>query len=114
MTAMTSRRKNSGVPIYDGEKVELLREPDGTMTVVSEGRKLSGVKVVLMAPLSDPDAVGSIVSEGKEIGVLSGLMRLSPASKKALESGKLEQYLTPRIRKVLALDYQFGAVYWKV
>ena len=106
--------KKSSVPVYDGRTVELLRESDGTMTVVSEGRKLSGVKVILMAPLSDPDAVGSVVSEGKEIAVLAGLTRLSPASKKALETGKLEQYLTPRIVKVLALDYQFGAVYWKV
>jgi hypothetical protein len=107
-------KKPEETRVLEGGTVELLREADGTMTVVSEGRKLKGAKIVLCAPLTDPDAVASVVIDGKEAAVLRGLSRLSPASRKALEGAKQEHYLTPKIRKVLALEYQFGAVYWKV
>ena len=106
--------KSDERPVLEGATVELLREADGTMTVVSEGRKWSRVKIVLLAPLTDPDAAGSVLSDGKEIAVLRGLSRLSPASQKALESTKREHYLTPVIVKVRSLEYQFGALYWKV
>lgn len=102
------------VPTLEAPTVEFLREADGTLTLLSEGRKWTGVRVVLCAPLSDPDALASVQSDGKELAMLRGLSRLPPASRKALESVLLEQYLTPRITKVRSLDYQFGAVYWNV
>jgi hypothetical protein len=106
--------KRDSSPVLEGSTVELMREADGLMTIVSEGRKWTGVRVVLFSPLTDPEGFASVLAEGKEVAVLRGLKRLSPASRKALELGKKEHYLTPKITKVLGLEYQFGAVYWKV
>jgi len=104
-----------GTRPFDGSKIRLTSNGDGTLRVVAGTRVFKRARVRLGRPLYDPTAFASILNEkGKELGLIFRLDRLPPAAKKVLDEALFGHDLTCQIKKVVSLTHQFGAAFWEV
>jgi len=104
-----------GTRPFDGSKVRLTSNGDGTLRVTTGSRVFNRARIRLGRPLYHPHAFASIMNEkGKELGLIFRLDHLPPASKKVLSESLVGYDLTCRILRVVSLTHQFGAAFWEV
>ena len=104
-----------GTRPFDGAKIRLARNEDGTLRVDTGTRVFPRARVRIGRPLYDPDAFASILNEkGKELGLIFGLEKMPAPSKAVLADATVHHDLTCRILKVISLTHQFGAAFWEV
>ena len=108
-------RNHRGPLAFKAAQVRLTSNPDGTLTLACSGRQLKNVRVRLGRPLLDPKSFASVLSEkGAEVGLITHLERLTPATWNILEAHVLRHDLTTEILKVRSLAHQYGSAYWDV
>jgi len=104
-----------GTKPFDGSKVRLSANPDGTVRVAAGSRVFRRARVRLGRPLYAPDSFAAITSDkGKELGLIFDLDKMPAESRKVLAEAERRYDLTCRILKVHSLYHQFGAAFWDV
>lgn len=104
-----------GTRPYDGARIRLTSNGDGTLHVVAGSRIIKRARIRLGRPLFDPNAFASIMNEkGKELGLIFRLDHMAPASKKVLGDSLVGFDLTCQVKRVISLTHQFGAAFWEV
>ena len=104
-----------GTRPFDGSKIRLASNGDGTLRVTAGTRVFKRARVRLGRPLYDPNAFASIMNEkGKELGLIFRLDRMPAESQKVLDQAQDGYDLTCQIKKIISLTHQFGAAFWEV
>ncbi len=107
--------KLRGFRIFEADQVRLELNPDRTVKLRYEDKVYPRVKIVLCRPLYDPDHYASVqTTKHKEIGIIRPVKGLRKADREVVQESLLGYYLTCRIKRVVSLAHQFGAVYWSV
>ncbi len=102
-----------GAKPFEGAKVRLSMNADGTVKVTAGARVFKSVRLRLGRPLYAPDSFASIMNEkGRELGLIFDLDRMPAASRAVLALAVRRHDLTSRILKVYSLHHQFGAAFW--
>jgi hypothetical protein len=104
-----------GTRPFDGSKVRLTSNGDGTLRVEAAGRVFKRARIRLGRPLYDPNAFASIMNEkGKELGLIFRVDHMPAASRQVLAEYQVGFDLTCQILRVVSLTHQFGAAFWEV
>jgi len=113
---MFNHRLNHRGPLtFDGAKVHLKANADGTVQLTCGGRQFKSVRIKLGRPLYKPEDFATVFgSKGNEVGLLVNLSGLPASSSTVLEAHRLHHNLTTAISRVYSLTHQFGAAYWDV
>jgi hypothetical protein len=106
------------VRFLDPKTLRLFRThaEDATVRLTLEGdRSWREVRIARAFPFSDPDRyIGLRDGNDKDIGILTDLHGLDPASRAIIDEELERRYFTPRIERVLTVSEEFGVVTWEV
>jgi hypothetical protein len=106
------------IRILDPRSVRLFHSSpeDAVVRLTLEGdRSWREVRIARAFPFSDPDHyIGFRDAHDKDIGLLIELKELDADSRRLVESELKQRYFTPQIRRVVAVEEQFGVVTWDV
>ncbi len=106
------------VRFLDPKTLRLFRTHAEDATVrltIEDDRSWREVRIARAFPFSDPDRyIGLRDGDDKDIGILTDLHGLDPASRAIVDEELERRYFTPRIERVLTVSEEFGVVTWEV
>ncbi len=112
---MARDRNGRKIPQFEGSKVGLAANPDGTLKMTVGARIYKHVRVRLGRPLFEPNEFASALDrKGNEIAMLLNLAELPPASRRVLEDHRQHYDLTCKILKINSLSHMYGSAFWDV
>jgi len=99
------------------KQIKLLRETDGTLSLVrANGKKAKDVRVAILNPIQKGDKWYELQDRwGKSLHIVGDdLLVLDPASRRLLEEDVRERYVIPKIRRICSLHQESHVSYWDV
>ena len=106
------------VRFLEAETLRLFRThpEDATVRLTVQGdRSWREVRIARAFPFSDPDRyIGLRDGDDKDIGILTTLQGVDEESRAIIKEELERRYFTPRIKRVLTVDEEFGVVTWEV
>lgn len=103
------------VPVWSGDQIRLQRCGQRLLAIPHSQPPLHVDRAVCPFPYTAPqDIIVFMDDEGTELGWLVELDRLDAESRQALEAVLQEEYLIPRIERILTAKEEFDIITWQV
>ncbi len=98
------------------KQIRLVREPDGTLTMLHpNGKRVKDVRVAILNPIDKGNKWYELQDHcGKSLHIFPDLTELNAASRRLLEQDVRERYVIPKIKKIYSLNQESHVSYWDV